>query len=40
MLAALDSLNQQIDKLKGTITLFFTPAEEFTDVEYSQAIDC
>ena len=38
MLAALDSLNQQIDKLKGTITLFFTPAEEFTDVEYRKQL--
>ncbi|MGB4627266.1 MAG: peptidase dimerization domain-containing protein, partial [Erysipelotrichaceae bacterium] len=35
---ALDSLNQQIDKLKGTITLFFTPAEEFTDVEYRKQL--
>ncbi len=38
MLAALDSLNQQIDKLKGKVTLFFTPAEEFTDVEYRKKL--
>lgn len=38
MLAALDSLNQQIDKLKGKVTLFFTPAEEFTDVEYRKQL--
>ncbi len=38
MLAALDSLNQQIDKLNGKITLFFTPAEEFTDIEYRKQL--
>lgn len=38
MLAALDSLNQQIDKLKGQVTLFFTPAEEFTDIEYRKKL--
>ncbi len=35
-LATLDSLNQIIGKLKGSVTLFFTPAEEFTDINYRE----
>lgn len=35
-LAALSSLNQIIDQLEGSITLFFTPAEEFTDINYRE----
>ncbi|HQB32397.1 MAG TPA: amidohydrolase [Erysipelotrichaceae bacterium] len=38
MLAALDALNQKIDQLSGRVTLFFTPAEEFTDVEYRKQL--
>ncbi len=38
MLAALDALNQQINKLQGTVTLFFSPAEEFTDIPYRQSL--
>ncbi|HPX32492.1 MAG TPA: M20/M25/M40 family metallo-hydrolase [Erysipelotrichaceae bacterium] len=38
MLAALNGLNQQIDKLRGQVTLFFTPAEEFTDIEYRKKL--
>ena len=37
-LAALDALNQIKDQLKGTVTLFFTPAEEFTDLPYRQQL--
>ncbi|MBR5049351.1 MAG: amidohydrolase [Erysipelotrichaceae bacterium] len=34
MLAALDAVNQIISDLPGTVTLYFTPAEEFTDMNY------
>ncbi len=37
-LAAFTALKQQIDSLKGTVTLFFTPAEEFTDLEYRKQL--
>ena len=37
-LAALDAVNQQIKDLKGTVTLFFTPAEEFTDLPYRRKL--
>ncbi len=37
-LAALTALKQQIDSLKGTVTLFFTPAEEFTDLQYRRQL--
>lgn len=37
-LAALDSLNQIINKLKGTVTLFFSPAEEFTDIDFRRSL--
>lgn len=37
-LAALTAVNQQIKDFKGTVTLFFTPAEEFTDLEYRKQL--
>ena len=37
-LAALTALSQQISDLKGTVTLYFTPAEEFTDLEYRKKL--
>lgn len=37
-LAALDALNQQINDLPGTVTLYFTPAEEFTDLDYRRRL--
>ena len=36
--AALDALNKQIKELGGTVTLYFTPAEEFTDLEYRKQL--
>ena len=38
MLAALDAISQHIDELKGTVTLYFNPAEEFTDLPYRQQL--
>ncbi len=37
-LGALAALSQQINDLQGTVTLFFTPAEEFTDIEYRRQL--
>lgn len=37
-LAALTALNEIIGQLKGSVTLFFTPAEEFTDLEYRKQL--
>ncbi len=37
-LAALDAINQIISQLQGTVTLFFTPGEEFTDLEYRKKL--
>ena len=37
-LAALTALSKQIDELNGTVTLYFTPAEEFTDLEYRRQL--
>ncbi len=37
-LAALNALNKIIDKLPGTVTLYFTPAEEFTDLDYRRRL--
>ena len=37
-LAALDAVNQHLKDLPGTVTLFFTPAEEFTDIEYRKQL--
>ena len=36
-MAAFDALHQLSD-LKGKVTLYFTPAEEFTDIEYRQKL--
>lgn len=38
MLAALDCLANNVKDLSGTVTLFFTPAEEFTDMQYRQQL--
>lgn len=38
MSLAIVALKQVIDKYEGTITLFFTPAEEFTDINYRQQL--
>ena len=37
-LGALTAIAQQINQLSGTVTLFFTPAEEFTDIEYRRRL--
>lgn len=37
-LAALEAVNHVIGQLKGTVTLFYTPAEEFTDLEYRKGL--
>ena len=37
-LAALDAVNKIIDHFKGTVTLYFTPAEEFTDLPYRREL--
>lgn len=37
-LAALTALNEQIHDMKGTVTLFFTPAEEFTDLAFRRRL--
>jgi amidohydrolase len=38
MLAALTALKQQIESVNGTVTLYFTPAEEFTDLAYRKEL--
>lgn len=37
-LAALTALNQYIDQLPGKVTVYFTPAEEFTDLDYRRQL--
>lgn len=38
MLAAICALKEVINKYQGTVTLFFTPAEEFTDIAYRKQL--
>lgn len=38
MLGVMAALNEDPNRPKGTVTLFFTPAEEFTDMEYRREL--
>ncbi len=37
-LSALDALNQNLKEIPGTVTLYFTPAEEFTDMNFRRQL--